>query len=158
APHLSSGRLRVHGHNRGETLKVRGIFASVVVATVVAAAMTGPGAMAMAARGGQGSTAGTSATGHRPHVSVTNLHAEFARMRPQHLSMGPRAGIVPPLGHKIHRTPSTKPATGRFGPCTEPNCNMPYNGGSTQHNPQLYVVFWGSTWPSDPTEQAVLSY
>jgi serine protease len=114
--------------------------------------------MAIAAPSGHGSTAGTSARGHQPHVRVTNLHAEFARLRAQHVFMGPRAGIVPPLGHGIHRKPNTKPATGPLDSCTEPNCNMPYNGGPTQHNPKLYVVFWGSTWPSNATEQEVLSY
>ena len=140
-------------------MNIRGIFASAAVTTVAAAVIAAPAAAAMAAPGGPGTTAGiTSATSHLPHVRSTNLHSEFARVRAQHLSMGPRSGIVPPLGHKIHAKPNTKPATGRSGPCTEPNCNMPYNGGPTQHNPLLYVVFWGSTWPSDPTEQAVLSY
>jgi hypothetical protein len=43
---------------------------------------------------------------------------------------------------------------------SEPNCPVTYHGGPVQHNPRVYVVFWGPAWnnKSNKTAQGALSY
>jgi hypothetical protein len=134
-------------------LNIRGILTSAAaVVTAAAAAFAGPAAAAAPTSGGTGSAAGaTSATGRVPHaVFSKNLHTEFVQAR-AHVTMGPRAGIVPPLTEHFTGKPNTKPAAGKLQPCTEPNCNLPYNSGPVQHKPVVYVDFFGPNWSTDTT-------
>lgn len=138
-------------------MNIRGILTSVAaVATAAAAALAAPAATALGAQGGTVSTAGiTSASGRLPHAAFAqNLHARFAQLR-GHVTVGPRTGIVPPLTTHSHGKPNARPAA---GPCVEPNCDMPYNGGPVQHHPLLYVVFWGPNWESDLNQTASANY
>ncbi|HEY6278422.1 MAG TPA: ricin-type beta-trefoil lectin domain protein [Streptosporangiaceae bacterium] len=47
----------------------------------------------------------------------------------------------------------------KLGPsCSEPNCPLVYNGGSVQHNPQVYLLLWGPNWSSDASQTASANY
>jgi len=134
-------------------LNIRGILTSAAaVVTVAAAAFATPAAAAVSTSAGTGSTAGIpSAISRLPHaVFSRSLHTEFAQLR-AHITMGPRAGIVPPLTKHLTSKPATKPAAGQSQPCTEPNCDLPYNGGPVQHHPVVYVDFFGPNWSTDTT-------
>jgi hypothetical protein len=88
-------------------------------------------------------------------VTVVSLHAEFERLA-GHVTTGPEAGIVPPR--------SGTPATGAESPastvtaCTEPDCDVAYDGGPVQLSPRVYLVFWGPGWNSDPEQEQSASY
>lgn len=103
------------------------------------------------------------AIGHAAAVSpkplhVVNLHAARARALttvPKHV---PRAGIVPTRGTNPARLarPAKSPAPAS---CTEPNCNLIYNGGRVQHSPHVYLLFWGPEWSSsDPVLLHLVSF
>jgi Ricin-type beta-trefoil lectin domain/Putative Ig domain len=119
-------------------VKIRGIVtsAAAVVITVSAVAFVAP-------------AAASAATGNLPRAAFSkSLHAEFEALR-GHVTTGPRAGIVPPLGTHVAAVAAT---------CKEPNCDLQYNGGAVQHSPHVYVDFWGPGWGNDQAQQAVLSY
>jgi serine protease len=103
------------------------------------------------------------AIGHAAVVSpkplnVVNLHAARAKALttvPKHV---PRAGIVPARGTDPARLarPAKSPAPAS---CTEPNCNLKYNGGPVQHSPHVYLLFWGPDWSSsDPVLLHLISF
>lgn len=51
------------------------------------------------------------------------------------------SGIAAPMtGH------AAAPAVAPAASCREPNCNMGYHRGPVQHNPHVYLVFWGHKW------------
>lgn len=107
---------------------IRGILASAAaVATVTAAAFATPAAAAVPHPMAMGSTTGTTSALDVHTAFSKNLHAEFAQLR-AHTTTAPRAGIVPPLTKHSTGEPSAKPAARLAGPCTEPNCNLVYNG------------------------------
>lgn len=131
----------------GAKLHIRGILTSVAtVATMTAAAFAAPAVAAASAP-----------AGHLPRAAFSkSLHAQFARLG-GHAAMGPRAGIVPPLGAApASRGPAAKPSAAQA--CTEPNCDMPWNQGPVQHSPRVYVLFWGPTWQSNSGEEAAAAY
>lgn len=50
----------------------------------------------------------------------------------------PEAGIISPRGKHLP-------------PCSEPDCDMSWQGGPVQHAPQVYILLWGPNWTSsDP--------
>ena len=71
---------------------------------------------------------------------------------------------MPPLGtHAAAKAGPAKAGTAKAGTaaasCTEPNCNLQYNGGQVQHSPHVYVDFWGPNWSSaTATEKYLLSF
>ena len=67
--------------------------------------------------------------------------------------VGAIAGVVPPLGSR-----PAAAAARSLASCTEPDCNVSYQGGLTQHKPRVYLVFWGPNWTRNATEQAVAGY
>lgn len=71
---------------------------------------------------------------HAPNATVMNLARARAAAAP-HIKHGKIAGVVPPVGKKVKKAPAAG--------CTEPNCNLLYNGGSVQHSPHVYLLFWG---------------
>src|SRR5690242_12002209 len=94
----------------------------------------------------QASTSG----GVGPNVHVVNLHAAY-EAHLGHTKPGKIAGILYARG-KQPKAANTQAS------CTEPNCPLVYNGGSVQHNPHVYLLFWGPTWSTDSGEQASASY
>jgi hypothetical protein len=85
-----------------------------------------------------------------PALHQVNLHAQFEQAL-SHVKLRPRlpvrAGIVPVLGSKAARTAQSRTAAG----CTEPSCDLIYNGGVVQHSPQIFVLLWGASWTNtDP--------
>jgi hypothetical protein len=124
-------------------LKFRGILTSVAAVAAVAAALAGPGTAWATTSGG-------------PHAAFArNLHVESARAG-GNTAVGPRAGIVPPLG--THIKVAAKRTGAGAGSCAEPNCDIGYGGGPVQHNPRIYVVFWGPGWLNDSTDEAAANY
>lgn len=88
--------------------------------------------------------------GHLHGVRVVSLHrAYLANLG--HTKPGRISGIVSPVGH--HR-----PAAKALAACTEPNCNLVYNGGPVQHAPRIYLLLWGPNWSTDPSQEASASY
>jgi serine protease len=84
-------------------------------------------------------------------LRVVNLHRQYlAQLR--HVKVGKLAGIVRPRGWHGATAAKVK-AT-----CSEPNCNLVYNGGPVQHNPQVYMLFWGPNWNTDPSQLATSNY
>lgn len=64
-------------------------------------------------------------------------------------------GVVPARGAR----PAVAAARAVTAACsTEPDCNLPYNGGPVQHTPRVYVDFWGPTWKTNSTEVRVRNY
>ena len=106
-------------------------------------------------------------------LTIVNLHAEFERLA-GHVTTGPIAGIVPPRGAKSTAAGAAystaagaakstaagtaKTTAGAAIACTEPDCDVTYHGGPVQHSPQVYLVFWGPEWNSDPEEEQSASY
>jgi hypothetical protein len=89
------------------------------------------------------------ASGAAPPAVVGSLHAEFSRLA-GHVTTGPEAGIVPPRG--------ARSAAAATPACTEPDCDVSYNGGPVLLSPKVYLVFWGPAWSSDSTEEQSASY
>jgi hypothetical protein len=96
-----------------------------------------------------------------PLVAVVNLHAEFERLAGQ-VATGPEAGIVPPRGARPAAASTVvstaKGTTGAATTCTEPNCDVSYNGGPVLLSPKVYLDFWGPDWSSDSSEEQSASY
>ena len=86
---------------------------------------------------------------HAPNATVMNLARARAAAVP-HIKHGKIAGVVPPVGKKVKKAPAAG--------CTEPNCNLLYNGGSVQHSPHVYLLFWGPAWGTDSSQEATASY
>src|SRR5579859_7566117 len=89
--------------------------------------------------------------GHLHGVRVINLHRAY-EARLGHTKPGKISGIVYPRGYIPKRAANA--ATG----CTEPNCNVVYNGGAVQHSPHVYLLLWGPNWSSDPKQEASANY
>ncbi len=83
------------------------------------------------------------------HVTVVNLHNAYSA-RLGHTRAAGISGIVPPVGAKVKSQAATA--------CTEPNCALQYNGGSVQHSPHVYLLFWGPSWSTNSGEEASASY
>jgi hypothetical protein len=82
-------------------------------------------------------------------VPRVNLHRAFEAQL-AHVKLGKIAGIVYPRG-ATPRAPA--PAA-----CTEPNCPVSWNLGPVQHTPQVYLIFWGPNWQTDPNQEASANY
>jgi serine protease len=88
--------------------------------------------------------------GHLHGVQVVNLHrAYLAHLG--HTKPGRIADIVYPVGH-------SRPAAKTLAACTEPNCNLVYNGGPVQLDPRVYLLLWGPNWSSNPGEESSAAY
>jgi Ricin-type beta-trefoil lectin domain/Putative Ig domain len=86
--------------------------------------------------------------GPPPPVRVA-LHQAFGRSLP-HVRHGRIAGIVVPVGKRA------KPAVRTAAGCTEPNCDLVYQGGPVQHSPHVYILLWGPNWTNTDREYGVL--
>jgi len=85
------------------------------------------------------------ATAPVPSVKVINLHSAYQKALPL-VHHGP-VKILPLAGKKETGRPAAKAAP--KSPCTEPNCDLPYNGGPVQHSPHVYLLFWGPVLGAD---------
>ncbi len=85
--------------------------------------------------------------GHAPNATVINLAQARAAAAP-HIKHGKIAGIMFPTTRKLHKTAAAG--------CTEPDCNLLYNGGSVQHSPHVYLLFWGPNWSGEGTSATYL--
>ena len=90
-----------------------------------------------------------------PDAQTINLHADYQRALPT-AKAGQPSGVVYPLGHgpasaaaAANRCPS--------GTGIEPNCQLQYNGGKIQTNPQIYLLLWGPKW-STSAERGSATY
>ena len=82
-----------------------------------------------------------------PGAAVINLSQARAAAAPN-IRHGKIAGIMFPTTKKL-------PLTAAAG-CTEPDCALPYNGGSVQHSPHVYLLFWGPNWSSEGASASYL--
>ena len=104
----------------------------------------------LALGGTTAANAGThTAAGRAPNATVVNLAAARAAAAP-HIKHGKITGVVPPVGRKVKQVRATG--------CTEPNCNLLYNGGLVQHSPHVYLLLWGPAWGTDSSQEATASY
>ncbi len=120
---------------------IRALFMGVSAATLSAGLVLAGAAAASASP--------HSLAAHAPHATVMNLARARAAAAP-HIKHGKIAGVVPPVGRKVKKA--------RAVGCTEPNCNLLYNGGSVQHSPHVYVLLWGPAWGTDSSQAATASY
>jgi Ricin-type beta-trefoil lectin domain/Putative Ig domain len=125
---------------------------NVIIAASAALALVAGGTAAGSALAGASASPVPGASGQAgpPAPHVVNLHQAFNRALP-HVRHGRIAGIVVPVG-KRH-----KPAVRTAAACTEPNCNLVYQGGSVQHSPHVYILLWGPNWPNTDPQLGVES-
>lgn len=84
-------------------------------------------------------------------VTVINLQQGYLAKLAAHHKQGRIAGIVHP------RNKQPKPGNPSSA-CSEPHCPLVYNGGSVQHSPHVYLLFWGPNWSTDAGQSATASY
>ncbi len=88
---------------------------------------------------------------HLHGVRVVNLHRAYeAQLR--HTKVGKISGIVYAKGHRPKATANAAAA------CTEPACPVAWQGGTVQHTPHVYLLFWGPNWQTDPNQEASATY
>jgi serine protease len=105
---------------------------------VLGLAATAPGLALASKPGGLG-----------PRVQVINLHAAYE----DHLGHT-KAGKIA-ITYARGKQPR---AANTNASCAEPDCPLLYQGGSTQHHPHVYLLFWGPSWATDSGEQASAAY
>ena len=82
---------------------------------------------------------------------MVNLHRAYeAQLR--HTKVGKISGIVYAKGHRPKATANAAAA------CTEPACPVAWQGGTVQHTPHVYLLFWGPNWQTDPNQEASATY
>lgn len=146
-------------------MNTRGILIALAAGATVAAmgAAVPPAAVAAAQR--------PAAAGSEAAFRAFEQDAKFSRSlraddgQPGTASLvAPRAGLLPPFQPGAVDTPPQpppgidRPAVAGTASCTEPNCDLPYNGGAVQHTPHVYILFWGPTWQTNTGEEAVAVY
>jgi hypothetical protein len=89
--------------------------------------------------------------GHLHGVRVVNLHRAF-EARLGHTKVGKISGVVYAKGHR------PKAAANTAATCTEPACPVAWQGGTVQHTPHVYLLFWGPNWQTDATQEASATY
>ena len=89
--------------------------------------------------------------GHLHGVRVVNLHRAYEAQL-SHTKVGKISGIVYAKGHRPRATANAA-AT-----CTEPACPVAWQGGTVQHTPHVYLLFWGPNWTTDPAQEASATY
>ncbi|HEY2308837.1 MAG TPA: RICIN domain-containing protein, partial [Streptosporangiaceae bacterium] len=62
------------------------------------------------------------------------------------------SGIVYARGHR------PKATVNAAATCTEPACPVAWQGGTVQHTPHVYLLFWGPNWQTDPNQEASATY
>ena len=88
--------------------------------------------------------------GHLHGVRVVNLHRAYeAQLR--HTKAAKISGVVYARGHRPRATANAAAAA-----CTEPACPVAWQGGTVQHTPHVYLLFWGPNWQTDPAQEASL--
>ncbi len=117
---------------------------SLVVMVVAAVSCLGVGATAA-------STAGASTQVPRvPGAKVVDVHGAYLK-RLGHVKSTRISGTI----YARNRMPEAPPRS--TSGCSEPNCPLVYNGGPVQHDPHIYLLFWGPGW-STSTETTSASY
>jgi len=74
--------------------------------------------------------------GHLHGVRVVNLHRAYEAQL-KHIKVGKISGIVYARGHQPRATANAAAS------CTEPACPVAWQGGTVQHTPHVYLLFWG---------------
>src|SRR5258708_5024949 len=112
-------------------MRRRMILAAAVVAALLLSALALP------------ALASSSAPAGPPPPVRVNLHTGMARALPGGRP-GKGSGLTPRGGKRGEPRPAV---TG----CTEPNCDLVYQGGPVQLHPHVYILLWGPGWTtSDP--------
>ena len=92
----------------------------------------------------------TSQRGHASvvvHVLPTTFHQSYGK----ELNGVSSAQANAPKGYSFARGVHPASSAPKIGEsCAESNCPMPYNGGSVQHTPHVYLLFWGPNWVTNP--------
>ena len=89
--------------------------------------------------------------GHLHGVRVVNLHRAYEAQL-KHIKVGKISGIVYARGHQPRATANAAAS------CTEPACPVAWQGGTVQHTPHVYLLFWGPNWQTDPAQEASATY
>jgi Ricin-type beta-trefoil lectin domain/Putative Ig domain len=89
--------------------------------------------------------------GHLHGVRVVNLHRAYEAQL-GHTKAGKISGIVYAKGHRPKTTANAAAS------CTEPACPVAWQGGTVQHTPHVYLLFWGPNWQTDPAQEASATY
>jgi len=172
------------GHDCGSgatsTMKIRTLLAAGGVAAVAAAtalavpyvagAANGPRAATAVPQGhSQPSPSNTSASGTANGPAAATAVQQTVSQPPSNTSVAPRqipgvAGVVLARGASLQRNAALAPAvtpppasSAAPATCTEPDCNVVYNGGPVQHTPHVYIIFWGPNWTTDTATKNYLT-
>src|SRR5258708_4014690 len=113
-------------------------IAAAVVAAVILSAFTLP------------ALASSRAPAEPPPPVRMNLHGAYLRHLPN-VRTGKISGIIPPVGKRAKARPVVSG-------CTEPNCDLVYQGGPVQLHPHVYILLWGPGWTSSAPAYGVMWY
>lgn len=127
-------------------MRIRASLTAGAIAAVAAIAFAVPG-IAVAANDPAPASAATAAK-----AAATTSQPAFNKSSGG-VTSGKVAGIIPAHGKAsqlkagiVQKDAGVRAAAAAPAACTEPNCNLVYNGGPVQHTPRVYVVFWGPSW------------
>jgi 3D (Asp-Asp-Asp) domain-containing protein len=136
-------------------LKIRGLLtAGAVLATVAGAAIAGQGSAsavtsAKAAPLAVGASGAVKAGHPVPASAFKSVTGHVTASRPSGITPTTTARFAP--GGRAAASAGAGTATTS---CTEPNCNVSYQGGLVQQSPTVYVVFWGPEWTGSDASAA----
>jgi hypothetical protein len=127
-------------------MKLRALLTAAATVALAVGAFAAPGLAA--------ASAGTPAsTGAQPLLTAADL-----RNAAGGIAVGKPAGMIMARNTRVGTAPALRGAAPAAACSQEPDCNMSYHGGRVQHQPRVYVVFWGPKWNSDATHKAVKNY
>jgi membrane-bound inhibitor of C-type lysozyme len=148
-------------------MRIRPSLTAGAIATVAAIAFAVPGIAGAANSPAPGTAADAAVTAARAAVvtSPPSIPRVAFNHSPDHMTSGKVAGIIAARGKTSQKTAGiVKQDIGVHAEaaaptaCTEPNCNLPYNGGPVQHTPHVYLVFWGPNWDTDATANYLFDF
>jgi serine protease len=139
-------------------MRIRASLTAGAVATVAAITFAVPGIAAAASDPALATTSSTAA-GPAGAPAATAPQSAFENAS-GHVTTGKVLGVIPSRGASSKTSGIVKDGTGLHGAaaapaaCTEPNCNLTYDGGPVQDTPRVYVVFWGPKWNTSAATSA----
>jgi hypothetical protein len=140
-------------------VKIRALLTAAAIAAVAAGTVIAVPGLAGAANGPAPATTTAPTAPPLTKASFENGSGGVA--------VGKVAGVIPARGSGLKITAAiarnnaaaAAAAPAATATCTEPDCDLVYNGGPVQLTPHVYIVFWGSKWSSEAaTENYLLNF
>jgi len=131
-------------------MKLRALLTAAATVALAFGAFAAPGLAA--------ASAGTPASMAAPTGAQPRLTAADLRNAAGGIAVGKPAGMILARNSRPATAPALRGAAPAAACAQEPDCNMTYHGGRVQHQPRVYLVFWGPKWNSDATHKSVKNY